>query len=123
MSWLTNSSTQPIRDCIVKFNEFQDLARTTRLPTADAIYAIINLPGEVGELCSKIAKRRRDMSDKPLDEAYMLGLKKEVGDILWQLAAICDDHDFTLEECAEINLGKLKAREKAGQLQGSGDDR
>lgn len=107
----------------MKFNEFQDLARVTRLPTADAFYAIINLAGEVGELCSKVAKRRRDFPDVPLDDEYLDGIKKEAGDVLWQLAAVADDHGFTLDDAAETNLRKLKAREKAGTLNGSGDNR
>lgn len=108
------------------FDEYQEQARTTRLPSADTVYCIVNLAGEVGEFCSKIAKARRDgLADKDKD-AYVFGLKKEIGDILWHLAALCDDLEAegsSLEECAQINLGKLKAREKAGTLQGSGDNR
>lgn len=107
----------------MRFDDYQSLARSTRLPSADAVYAIINLAGEVGEVCSKIAKRRRDMPDEPLDDAYLLSLKKEMGDVLWQLAAIADDHGFSLDECAEINLGKLKARYKNNTLHGEGDNR
>lgn len=107
----------------LRFNEFQDLARVTRLPSADATYAIINLAGEVGEVCSKFAKARRDGIPEDREEAFTFGVQLEIGDILWHLAAICDDLDVTLEECADMVLGKLKAREKAGTLGGSGDSR
>ena len=107
----------------MKLNEYQDLARVTRLPTATPAYAIINLAGETGELCSKIAKQLRDKPDEQPDDAYFTGIAKEAGDVLWQLCAVLDDHGLTLEDVAEMNLVKLDARKKANKLSGSGDDR
>ena len=108
----------------MKFNEFQDLAMETRLPSANEFYALLGLVGEVGEIYSLLAKRIRDGFDDEDDEiAFEAKLKKEIGDTLWFIAAICEDMDFTMDECAEVVIKKLQARKKAGTLQGSGDER
>lgn len=98
-------------------NEYQDLARTTRLKSADKQYAVLNLGGEVGELLSLYAKSRRDGA---LDEDLVA---RELGDILWHLAAIADDNGWTLGYIAQINLLKLSMRQKNGTIKGSGDKR
>lgn len=108
----------------MKFNEFQDLAMETRLPSANNFYTLTGLVGEVGEVYSLIAKGIRDGFENEDDEIeFERKLKKEIGDILWFIAALCEDMEFTMDECAEIVIKKLQARKKAGTLQGSGDDR
>jgi len=101
-------------------DEYQKLAMTTRLPTADLTYAMFGISAEVGELHGHIAKTIRDAEVYELDSAYV---KKELGDILWFIAAIAADHDFTLSNIALTNLEKLKSRQERDVLGGSGDDR
>lgn len=101
------------------FNEYQDFVGTVRLPSADAVYALFNLPGEVGELLSIEAKVRRDGWQEGTD----LKIKKELGDILWHVAAIAKDNGFTLEDIAAANVAKLVDRKARDKLTGSGDDR
>ena len=98
-------------------NEYQYRAMKTRLPTANANYALYNLSGEVGELHSLVAKFIRD------GKLDMDLVKKELGDILWCLAAVVLDYGFTLDEVAEANLTKLQKRKKSGTLTGSGNER
>ena len=105
----------------MKFNEFQDLAMSTRLESANLLYALLGLVGEVGEVYSLLAKGIRDGVED--EEAFTDKVKKELGDVLWFVAAICEDMDYTMDECAEAVVRKLQARKKAGTLQGSGDDR
>ena len=95
-----------------------------RLDTADARYAEQNLVGEVGELFGHLAKERRDgpYTGRKADDHKRL-IKKEIGDILWHLQAVAEDNGTTLEECALINLVKLRDRSERGVLQGSGDER
>lgn len=100
-------------------NSYQHDALSFRLPSATPEYALINLPGEVGELCSLKAKAIRDGRNPFHDQ----DVKKELGDILWFVAAIAADHGFTLENIALSNIMKLSARKEAGTLQGSGDNR
>jgi NTP pyrophosphatase (non-canonical NTP hydrolase) len=99
-------------------NEYQREALGFRLSTADSLYAQLGLAGEVGELLGAIAKCRRD--GKTLD---VLNVKKELGDVLWFVAAIADDFGLTLASVADGNVAKLYGRSVRGTLQGSGDDR
>lgn len=103
----------------MNFNDYQAEALSFRLPSADELYANLNIAGEVGELLGLMAKARRDGRG----HLYDLYVKKELGDILWHVAAIAADHGLTLEEVAQSNIWKLSARKDAGTLQGSGDDR
>lgn len=47
----------------------------------------------------------------------------EAGDILWQLAGLCDTFGWTLEQVAEANLTKLASRKERGVIDGNGDYR
>jgi NTP pyrophosphatase (non-canonical NTP hydrolase) len=50
-------------------------------------------------------------------------LIKEVGDVLWYLAAAARELGISLGEIAQGNIDKLAARKAAGKLGGSGDNR
>lgn len=100
-------------------NEYQAACFETRLPTASPEYMLFNLAGEVGELHSLVAKGIRD--GRKFD--YELNVKKELGDILYMIAAIAADNGFTLEDVAQSNINKLFKRKEEGTLQGSGDNR
>lgn len=99
-------------------DEYQDWAMSTRLGTAGGVYALLGISGEVGELHSHIAKAIRD--GKEFDSEY---IQKELGDILWFIAAIAQDFNLSLHDVALANIEKLQARQKKGTLQGSGDER
>ena len=104
----------------MNFHEYQTEAMAFRLKTADDIYALMNLAGEVGELLSLEAKGRRDgynLAD------HRENLKKELGDILWCVAAVAEDNSMSLEEIALGNIIKLTRRKASNSIQGSGDER
>lgn len=104
----------------MNFTQYQTEAMSFRLKSADDIYAMMNLAGEVGELLSLEAKGRRDgynIAD------YKENLKKELGDILWCVAAIAEDNSFDLEEIAIGNIVKLNSRKARNVIQGNGDNR
>lgn len=86
---------------------------------ADSLYAILNIGGEVGELYSLLAKSIRDGAK----EDFTDNIKKELGDILWHIAAIAEDYNFTLEDVAKQNINKLASRKERNVLSGSGDNR
>jgi NTP pyrophosphatase (non-canonical NTP hydrolase) len=90
-----------------------------RLPSATALYALMNLSGEVGELMSLEAKAIRDGAKND----YLHQAKKELGDILWCLTAVASDYGFTLEDIAIGNIEKLANRKTNNTIQGNGDDR
>ena len=62
-------------------------------------YLSTGMAGEVGELCSKVAKSFR--KDKGIDpEELML----ELGDIMWYFIQACIALDITPEEVIEMNV-------------------
>ena len=60
---------------------------------------------------------------KAMDEISALDteLKKECGDILWQLAGLASVMGWKLQDIADMNLEKLAARKEAGTIDGNGD--
>jgi len=64
------------------------------------------LAGEVGELF-EIWKRIERGDYQPVEETMILD---ELGDILWYVAAIARDYGYTLQEVADYNIQKLRAR-------------
>ena len=104
----------------MNFTEYQMKAMAFRLSTADSMYAMLNLAGEVGEVLSLEAKMIRDGGN--VDE-YRAKLKKELGDVLWHVAAIARDNGMDLHDVAIGNIYKLAERQSKNTIKGSGDDR
>ena len=126
----------------MKLNEYQEKAMTTCMPSSENFsYMFLNLVGEVGEFASKVAKAIRkeqmqiggfvDMgtstknglifNEFPTCIEQEEELKKEAGDILWQLSGLCTVMGWSLEEVAQMNLDKLAARKAVGTIDGNGD--
>lgn len=110
----------------------------TCMPSCDNFaYMMLNLVGEVGELSSKVAKDIRkgfvtigqienDLVPLMPFDAWMdrdEELRKEAGDILWQLAGLCHSMGWSLEDIAKGNLEKLASRKQRGVIDGNGDNR
>lgn len=104
----------------MNLDQYQQSAMSFRLPTADREYALLNLAAEAGEVAGKAAKIRRDGGDI---EAYNADIKKELGDVMWQVAAVAADHGLSLSEVCQFNLEKLASRKQRNVIQGSGDNR
>lgn len=92
----------------MELNKYQELAGRTinkKLSyNAMGKHALLGLCGEVGELQSLYQK---------VYQGHMLDLehaKKELGDLLWFVAEYCTAMGWTLEEVAQMNIDKLKAR-------------
>lgn len=131
------------KETITTLNGYQSAAMRTCMATCYNIpYMLFNLQGEVGELASKIAKAIRkekmwfadDDEEANHNEAmqcmtieervdFDLGLKGELGDVLWQLSGLCEVLGFTLQEVAEYNIKKLASRQQRGVIDGNGDNR
>lgn len=123
----------------MELNQYQEKAMTTCMPSSENFsYMFLNLVGEVGEFASKVAKeiRKENMcigvNSTKRNEHYWFThdgdsyakeeeLKKEAGDVLWQLSGLCSVMGWSLEDVAQMNLDKLAARKKAGTIVGSGD--
>ena len=127
-------------------NEYQKQAMTTCMPSSENFsYMFLNLVGEVGEFASKVAKAIRkgqcsigldshiaeqyECGDSTSNDLWQFGgeqerleeLKKEAGDVLWQLSGLCTVMGWSLEDVAQMNLDKLAARKQAGTIDGNGD--
>lgn len=117
-------------------NEYQQRAMTTCMDSCSNFsYMFLNLVGEVGELASKVAKHiRKDKAeivdnhlcngaDETLSESDLIDMRRECGDIAWQLAGLCRVMGWTLEEVCRENLAKLADRKERHVIDGFGDNR
>jgi NTP pyrophosphatase (non-canonical NTP hydrolase) len=65
----------------------------------------IGLSGEVGEVHELV--KHSIFHNEEMDR---MKFAKEIGDVLWYVAAICKSYDIPMEACAELNLAKLEHR-------------
>ena len=73
------------------------------------LWHAIGVAGEAGEI-AELAKKQICHKHGLDPEKW----KKEIGDVLWYLAACCSNLGLTLDECMEHNIEKLKARYPEG---------
>ena len=113
----------------MNFNEYQSEAvRTAEYPNVgvNVVYPAMGLAGEAGEFCDKIKKfwRNNGITDgAELSAGERTALVKELGDVLWYIAALGKEIGITLEEIAEANIDKLTDRTARGVINSEGDNR
>jgi NTP pyrophosphatase (non-canonical NTP hydrolase) len=122
----------------MELNEYQRQAMSTCMESCENdAYMLLNLVAEVGEFAGKMAKHIRKgealmgsndfLFSKRLGIAqgtdYLEELKKEAGDIMWQIAGLCYTMGWELEEVCQANLAKLASRKERGVIDGEGDNR
>lgn len=118
----------------MNFNAYQEQAATfIRYPDEAAVlYPLLALSEEVGEVSGKVAKYIRKEGPEAsmeLGNGLLFGndvrnqLKREIGDALWCLSALCEGLGFDLGDIAQMNLDKLAQRAYAGTIIGEGDNR
>ena len=105
-------------------NTYQQQAATTAVypESAKYVYPTLGLCGEAGEVAEKIKKVIRD-NGGVFTEEKKKEIIKEVGDVLWYIAALLSDLGVTMDEAAVGNLEKLFSRKERGVLNGNGDNR
>ena len=109
----------------MNFETYQINARKTAIyPSlgSNYVYPTLGLVGESGEVAEKVKKVIRDKNGV-FDQEMLIGLKRELGDVLWYISNLCSELNFSLEDVAEENLKKLKKRSLEGNIKGSGDNR
>lgn len=82
---------------------------TPEIELGGVLNAGLGLSGEVGELNDMLKKWI--FHEKQLDVEH---LKREISDVCWYLALMCDSFEFNLDEIMQINIDKLKARYPEG---------
>ena len=73
------------------------------------INGLFGLSGEVGELTDMVKKWIFHESN--LDEDHA---KKELGDVMWYIAMICESFGWNLDTIMQMNIDKLKKRYPEG---------
>ena len=110
----------------MNLNEYQEKARKTDLHTKveanELDYYLLGLAAETGDVVSRMKHVYRDYGGK-VSLIEKERIKKELGDVLWYLSAICDRFDFSLEDVAELNLKKLSNRMQNNQIHGDDPNR
>ena len=95
-------------------NEYQRLAGRTLIEKPDAEYTdheimmvwnALKLCGEAGEIAEHVGKGV--FHRHGLDKEHLI---KELGDVLWYVAALCTRLDVTMSEVMERNIAKLLKR-------------
>lgn len=99
------------------FDKYQRQAASTfkeHLPTTPHESRLLDwsmgLAGETGEVSELV--KHHVFSKEPLDK---MKLAKELGDVLWYLAAMCSTVDIDLSTVAELNANKLAHRYNQGK--------
>lgn len=113
----------------MKFNEYQAKAirfdlfsPAQNLTGGGLIEKVLGLTGEAGETADKFKKIIRDKGGK-MSATDRLEITKELGDVLWYIAAISSYLGVPFDDIAQINIKKLEDRAKRDKLHGEGDER
>ncbi len=110
----------------MNFDEYQKQAQQTVInnkdPLMDKTIWVLGVSGEAGEIVEKwkkiIAYENGEITDDKKAE-----LAKEMGDVLWYVAALAGSLDISLQEVAETNIKKVLSRKQRGVTKGKGDNR
>lgn len=108
----------------MKLNTYQEAAIETAIygEGQKIIYPTLGLAGEAGEVADKVKKVLRD-NDGVFTDDIKTSVAKEIGDVLWYIAALSRDLGYTLEDIAKMNIEKLESRKQRNVISGSGDER
>ena len=92
----------------MRMNEYQlEAARTINpalYPEQQLHHALHGMAAEVGEIHGLFQK---EFQGHPILQEYM---KKELGDVLWMIAEACTAMGWNLDDVAQMNIDKLRAR-------------
>ena len=109
---------------MLDFATYQSRAQTTAVypgrGQGNYTYPALGLAGETGEVCEKLKKAIRDEGGTITPERKTL-IAKELGDVLWYIAALSTELGLSLEAIASGNLSKLAARKAQNKIHGDGD--
>ncbi len=98
--------------------QYQVLANRTLIDRPDfevtdeavmIVWNAVGLAGEAGEVCELVKKGV--FHQHGLDRDKMI---KELGDVLWYVAALCTKLNVGMDEVMETNIAKLHARYPEG---------
>jgi len=115
----------------MNMNTYQESAMAFAL-YEDELYPVVGLAeecGEVSRLYAKVLRGDVNYVEKTMSGELILtdffneNIKKELGDVLWMVAAIAKENNLKLSDVAECNISKLSGRKIDGMIKGDGDSR
>lgn len=95
-------------------NEYQEKANRTLIDEPDfqitpdqvmKVWNVTGLAGEAGEVADLIKKGIFHQQGVDPEK-----VKRELGDVMWYVAALCKCFDFSMEEVMQSNIDKLLKR-------------
>ena len=113
----------------MQLDEYQKQAtKTASYPNKgnNLIYPVLGLVGEAGEVAEKVKKLWRNYgidSGREVDEIDKKELAKELGDVLWYIAATCNELKISMNDVATMNYAKLQDRLQRNVIKSQGDNR
>jgi NTP pyrophosphatase (non-canonical NTP hydrolase) len=103
------------------YQEWTD--KTAIYPKEEPLYyTTLGLVNEAGEVAGVVKKIMRD-DNKIVTAEKREKIISECGDVMWYLARIAQELNFSLEEVLEKNMAKLEDRLARNVIKGSGDNR
>ena len=114
---------------VLNFDEYQDKALSTAVYQdvgTNLVYPALGLAGESGEYVDKVKKNWRNkgsMSAANLTPEERKEFIKELGDVLWYVAASARELGEDFSEVAVQNIAKLSDRMNRGVIKSEGDNR
>lgn len=88
----------------------------------EVVVHILEIVARVGALQEQVKKLQRDDGGFISDERRAV-VSKEIGDLLWYLAALASEFNLDLGEVGVENLIKLFDRSNRDVIKGDGDNR
>jgi len=98
-------------DLLEKYCKFVDKTYKYSFDDYDLLYLSNGMGGEVGEAQNEIKKMYRLLKNTTIENAKEQKrdeIKKELGDVLWYLTAICNKMDISLTDIINENIAKNK---------------
>ena len=89
---------------------YQDRAKETDLKSEGEEGLVIALLGLVGEAGGLLTEDKKRLVDGEAHQGFKAHLAEELGDLLWYLATIATRNGLSLEDAAQRNLEKTRAR-------------
>lgn len=110
----------------MNFREYQKLAQrsviTNKDPLMNKTIWVLGISGEASEIAEKW-KKIVAYDDGRITSETKAELAKEMGDVLWYLAAFSESLGLSLQDVAESNVEKVMSRKARGVTKGKGDNR
>jgi NTP pyrophosphatase (non-canonical NTP hydrolase) len=104
------------------FNEYQTKAKETAVYPDyphNIVYPALALAGEAGEVANKVKKywcSHMTIDSVDINYAVAKEIMDELGDILWYVAAMCNELRTSMDVVATCNIGKLAIRKAENKL-------